>query len=166
MASSRTIQPSPIITCISSSETVQQERSNLAAENMALTSPLLRRLPITAARVSDTDRQTARAPSDPQDRAQGIAEMFAEAHRNSPQSEGVRLVWMTIGQCAATLQISKKVLSTWARRGYIASVKGDGANDHRYLNLNQVLHFLADRMMAQDHHDAATPSTDASNRAH
>ncbi len=166
MASSRTIRSSPIITCRSSDETVQQELSNTAAEDMTLTSPLLRQLPTAAARESDTDRQTARAPSDSQDRAQGIAEMFAEAHRNAPQSEGVRLVWMTVGQCAATLQISKKVLSTWARRGYIASVKGDGANDHRYLNLNQVLHFLADRMMAQDHRDTATSSADAFNCAH
>ncbi len=144
MASSRTIRSSPIITCTSSDETDQQERSNTAAEDMTFTSPLLlRRLPAA------------------------VAEMFAEAHRNSPQSEGVRLVWMTVGQCAATLQISKNVLATWARRGYIASVKGDGANDHRYLNLNQVLHFLANRMMAQDHHDAATSSSrNASNRTH
>ena len=80
----------------------------------------------------------------------GIAEMFAEAHANAPRSGGAQLAWMTIAQAATTLRISKSVLSTWATRGYIASVKGDGANDHRYLHLDNVLHFLADRMTAHE----------------
>ncbi len=76
--------------------------------------------------------------------------MFAEAHANAPRSGGIQLAWMTISQAAATLRISKSVLATWATRCYIASVKGDGANDHRYLHLDNVLHFLADRMVSQD----------------
>lgn len=75
-----------------------------------------------------------------------ITELFEEAHANAPLCGGVRLQWMTIAQAAATVRISKTVLSSWATRGYIASVKGNskGANGHRLVHLDNILHFLAE----------------------
>jgi len=144
---------------------------------MAVTFPLLRELNDAARMDSESDNEdhdSEKAHAQPgldiaasgnetqaAARASGIAEMFAEAHANAPRSGGVRLAWMSIAEAAAVLRIRRTVLSSWATRGYIASVKGDGANDHRYLHLDNVLHFLADRMTAQDH--TSDSSTNVSN---
>ena len=130
---------------------MHQEQPNPVAEEMSLDAPP-RAQRETALGGSAADAEPAQSLSPDRDaRAQGVAEMFADAHANAPRCGGVRLSWMTVAQAAAALRISKNVLSTWASRGYIASVKGHGANDHRYLHLDQVLHFLADRMFSQLH---------------
>ncbi len=83
--------------------------------------------------------------SDPgAEQSQGIAEMFAAAHANAPRSGGIQLQWMTISQAAAALRMSKNVLSSMATRGLIASVKCGGANQHRLVHIDNVLHYLAD----------------------
>ena len=87
----------------------------------------------------------------------GIAEIFAMAHANAPRCGKVQLEWMTIAQAAAAVRISKNVLSSWATRGYIASVKGGGSNDHRLVHLDNILHFLADSITGHNNM-ASAPS--------
>ena len=71
-----------------------------------------------------------------------LIELYQAARDNAPHCGGVPLSWMTIQQAAQTLRIHKSVLSNWATRGYIATVKGPGTNQHRLVHLDNILVFM------------------------
>ena len=98
---------------------------------------------------SETDEASQMEPESETEAATSLSQsirehLLAEAYENAPLCGKVRLKWMTISQAATTLKISKSVLSTWATRGYIASVKGNGANDHRLVHIEDIVNFLVE----------------------
>jgi hypothetical protein len=103
-------------------------------------------------RVSERERDPPARAFDPTSISQraGIDELFALAHARAPRMGDTQLAWMTISQAAACLRISKLVLASWATRGYIASVKGEGPNAHRIVHIDNVLHYLAECITSRD----------------
>jgi hypothetical protein len=83
------------------------------------------------------------------DQRAGIAELFALAHARAPRVGDMQLEWITLSQASQTFRMSKAVLANWATRGYIASVKGDGANAHRLVHIDNVLHYMADSITSR-----------------
>lgn len=79
----------------------------------------------------------------------GIAELFALTHARAPRVGDMQLDWITLSQASQTFRMSKAVLANWATRGYIASVKGDGANAHRLVHVDNVLHYMADSITSR-----------------
>ncbi len=72
-----------------------------------------------------------------------IAELRRRAYQNAPRCAGQYThhvqEWMTISQAADAFRISKRILSTWATQGLIASMKGQGANSHRLVHIDGIL---------------------------
>jgi len=78
--------------------------------------------------------------------AKTVAELRKRAYANAPTCGSVRLEWMTLVQAAQTFHISKLFLSTLATRGHIHSIKGESANSHRLVHIEEILRYLGDRL--------------------
>jgi hypothetical protein len=78
---------------------------------------------------------------------EGLMDLFTAARRNAPRCGDIPLQWMTIAQAAATLCIHKAVLSNWSNRGYIATIKSPGSNNHRLVHLDNILVFMHECIM-------------------
>ena len=53
-----------------------------------------------------------------------------------------------MSQAARTFRISQRTLSYWASQGLIASIKGEGANSHRLLHIENILAFIGDQLQS------------------
>lgn len=73
---------------------------------------------------------------------------------------------MTIAQAAKSLRISCLV-SNWTTRGYIATVKGPGTNNHRLVHLDNILVWMQDRILCDDRSvDAESDTETVEQRRH
>lgn len=99
----------------------------------------------------DAAKPLNESPVDPALTQLGINDLFREARMHAPRCEksNTPLKWLTLAQASHTLGIHKSVLGRWCSRGYIASVKGPGANDHRYVHWENILLFMADNMQSE-----------------
>jgi len=53
---------------------------------------------------------------------------------------------MRISDAAATFRMNRRTLSMWASRGLIASLKGEGANSHRLVHIDNILAYMEDQL--------------------
>ena len=71
-----------------------------------------------------------------------VAELRRRAYKNAPRCGGRNAhmqEWMTISQAADTFRMSKRTVSTWAKEGLVASIKGDAINSHRLVHIDSIL---------------------------
>ena len=71
-----------------------------------------------------------------------VEELRRRAYKNAPRCGGRNAhvqEWMTISQAADTFRMSKRVVSTWAKEGLVASIKGDAINSHRLVHIDGIL---------------------------
>lgn len=75
-----------------------------------------------------------------------VSELRRRAYLNAPRCAGRNAhhvqEWFTVSVAADVFRISKRILSTWTTQGLIASIKGEGANSHRLVHIDNVLGFL------------------------
>jgi len=77
-------------------------------------------------------------------------DLFQAAHNRAPRCgpEGNEpRLWLTVSEASSVLSISKAVISNWATRGYVATIKSGGHNSHRLLHLNTILSFMQESML-------------------
>ena len=92
-------------------------------------------------------RQRSSSPADPDEITAeidgAISELRRRAYLNAPRCTGRNThhvqEWMTVSVAADVFRISKRILSTWTTQGLIASIKGEGANSHRLVHIDNVL---------------------------
>ena len=93
-------------------------------------------------------RQRSSLPADPDEIAAeidgAISELRRRAYLNAPRCTGRNThhhvqEWFTVSVAADVFRISKRILSTWTTQGLIASIKGEGANSHRLVHIDNVL---------------------------
>ena len=73
-----------------------------------------------------------------------ISELRRRAYQNAPKCTGRNThhhvqEWFTVSVAADVFRISKRILSTWTTQGLIASIKGEGANSHRLVHIDNIL---------------------------
>ena len=93
-------------------------------------------------------RQRSSSPADPDEIAAeidgAISELRRRAYLNAPRCTGRNThhhvqEWFTVSVAADVFRISKRILSTWTTQGLIASIKGESANSHRLVHIDNVL---------------------------
>ena len=92
-------------------------------------------------------------------------DLFQAAHNRAPRCgpEGNEpRLWLTVSEASSVLSISKAVISNWATRGYIATIKSGGHNCHRLLHLNTILSFMQESMLRDGPEQEAPAHTPAS----
>ena len=92
-------------------------------------------------------------------------DLFQAAHNRAPRCgpEGNEpRLWLTISEASSVLSISKAVISNWATRGYIATIKSGGHSSHRILHLNTILSFMQESMLRDAPEQETSVHTQAS----
>ena len=80
-----------------------------------------------------------------------IRDLYEAAEAKAPRgSNGKALEWFTISQASACFGISKEVLGNYAKKGYIATIKGHSACSHRLVNFNNIFAFLQNSLLRED----------------
>jgi len=84
-------------------------------------------------------------------------QLYEAAHSNAPRCGNTSLQWMTIAQASETLRMPKTVVSSWASKGNIVTIKAGGHNAHRLVHLDNILAFMQDVMLRESDEYEARP---------
>ena len=103
---------------------------------------------------ADVPQADLAMPADPSDQLNEkdsyIRQLTAEAMKHAPMCDGVPCRWMSIAQAARCLAVHKNVISSWARRGRLAVLKGDGLSEHRLVHVEQIVVYMVERIRAAE----------------